>query len=221
MFLKLKVFLVSALFSLTLISCHENKSNNDKTSQQTNKPPQKEFFDISELACDLDHQKNSKNIDTNAAVNWTNDNLVLNNTLHRGFVIGTVVPYNKVDLISTNTGTVEFKWNHERFMLQLEPTGSTKAFKYIEIVHEPKFGAVTSIVKMGDKVVVCGDYIKSTAPTTKAGKTFQPSAAGAIMHFTHAVCGTSHHAEGYVALPATLNGKSGYKIYGNDHSVCP
>ena len=39
MFLKLKVFVVSALFSITLISGHENNSNNDKTSQQTNKPP--------------------------------------------------------------------------------------------------------------------------------------------------------------------------------------
>ncbi len=221
MLLKLKISLVSLLFSVLLISCHESQSNNKATNQQINNPSQKEIYDLTELSCDLDHQKSSKMIDTIAAVNWTNDNSVSNNTLHRGFVMGTVVQYNVVDLTSANTGTIEFKWNHERIMLQLEPAGSTKTYKYIEIVHEPKFGALTSLVKKGDKVVVCGDYIKSTAPTTKGPKVFQPSAAGAILHFTHAVCGKSNHAEGYVALPTTINGKSGYKIYGNDHSACP
>ena len=66
---------------------------------------------------------------------------------------------------------------------------------------------------MGDKAIICGDYIKSTQPSVKGVKVFQASPAGSIIHFTHKSCNTKH-LNGFVAVEATENGIQGFKLFG-------
>lgn len=112
-----------------------------------------------------------------------------NQYLDRGFVEGRVLE------------TPDVQNDHDHFVISIGP-GKRDT---LEIVYNTEFGAMPPM-KIGDPIVVCGDYITSIA---KAGG-YDASSEGAIMHWIHFNPGTrsssSRHEHGFVMLGSNLVG---------------
>jgi hypothetical protein len=112
-----------------------------------------------------------------------------NTFLARGFVQGIVkdVP----DVIH----------GHDHFSISIGPNPTDT----LEIIYNIEFGAMPPF-KSGDPIVVCGDYITSTAQTGA----YPASPDGAIMHWIHFNPGSransATHAHGFVMIGADLIG---------------
>jgi hypothetical protein len=112
-----------------------------------------------------------------------------NQYLDRAFVEGNV------------TEAPDVKNGHDHFIISIGPDrGDT-----LEIIYNKEFGAMPEI-NVGDRVAVCGDYITSTQ---RAGR-YDPSPAGAIMHWIHFNpgnrSGSARHEHGFVMIGSNLIG---------------
>lgn len=112
-----------------------------------------------------------------------------NQYLDRGFVEGRVVV------------APEVKNDHDHFSISIGP-GSRDT---IEIIYNSNFGDMSAI-RVGDRVVVCGDYITANARTGS----YDPSPDGAIIHWVHFNPGTrtssSNHEHGFIMAGSDLIG---------------
>jgi len=112
-----------------------------------------------------------------------------NQYLARAFVQGRVV-----DALNSQNG-------HDHFSISIGP-GPTDT---LEIIYNIEFGAMPNF-KVGDPVIVCGDYITSTA----AAGGYPASPDGAIVHWIHFNPGTRQgsatHAHGFVMMGTDLIG---------------
>lgn len=112
-----------------------------------------------------------------------------NQYLDRGYVSGTV------SIAPT------MKNGHSHFFMKIGPGPKDD----LEIVYNIEFGTMPS-VKVGDPLIVCGDYITSNAPTER----YEASPAGAIIHWVHYNPGTRQsskkHPHGFIQFGSTLVG---------------
>ena len=112
-----------------------------------------------------------------------------NQYLDRGFVEGKVLKAPGI------------KNDHDHFVIAIGP-GERDT---LEIIYNREFGDMPSI-RVGDRVVVCGDYITANA---KAGG-YDPSPEGAIIHWVHFNPGTrsssAFHEHGYIVVESDLIG---------------
>ena len=79
---------------------------------------------------------------------------------------------------------------HQHFEIQI----GSQAGEVIELVFNQDFGR--PVVKVGDEVEACGDYITSNAPTDR----YQASPSGAIVHWLHENSRGGGHPDGYIVV---------------------
>ncbi|MBC7387027.1 MAG: hypothetical protein H7301_12810 [Cryobacterium sp.] len=94
--------------------------------------------------------------------------------------------------------------DHVHFSLAIGPAKKDT----VEIIYnfDTDFGELAQGIRMGDTVVVCGDYITSNAP---AGG-YRASPDGALIHWTHwnpaTRAGSMNHEHGFIMTGSTLSG---------------
>ena len=108
-----------------------------------------------------------------------------NQYLDRGFVEGKVLKAPGI------------KNDHDHFVIAI----GSGANDTLEIIYNRDFGDMPSI-NVGDRVVVCGDYITANA---KAGG-YDPSPEGAIIHWVHESNDPYRHESGFLIMDGELVG---------------
>lgn len=93
----------------------------------------------------------------------------------------------------------ERQGSHDRFSISIGP----KATDTVEVIYNKEFGAMPD-VKVGEEVIVCGDFINSFAQTGR----YPPSPDGAIIHWVHYNPGdrSAIHEHGFVQFGGDLVG---------------
>ncbi len=92
-------------------------------------------------------------------------------------------------------GKVELVGDHYRFMLRI----GNGPRDLIEVVYNESFGSIPKI-REGAKIEVCGEFINSFKATAR----YQPSPAGAIIHWAHfnpgTRAGSANHEHGFIMI---------------------